>query len=121
MSKAPQEYIDKIKERGFEYGGDLIPENLEGSNRIVRVNLPETKSGFIRGNGEGCWAYILDDEDVEKYDKGEEKFKVALMNHSVYYPGLLAWGTIIQVIGRGDNRPVMDIDWFKEITSIELE
>lgn len=110
-----QEYIEIITGMGFEFAGEELPENPEPSPRLVKVNLPDTEHDWKTGNGEGVWAYIRKEEDVEKYDKGEGSFEVILMNHSLYYMGLLYIGTVLKVDGRGPaSRPVLNKEWITE-------
>lgn len=108
-----EENQQSIIAMGFEYGGDIFPENINGDSRVIKVNLPEYAVGPWRThNGEGIWAYIRTEEDVKKYDDGTGSFDVVLMNHSFYYMGLLKWGCVIKVDGKGPvMRPVINKEW----------
>lgn len=104
-----------IAELGFEYGGDKIPEHFEMDPLVIKVNLPDSRKNYDSGNGEGCWAYIADEADINKYNTGTGKFNVIMMNTSFYWMPFFSWGTIIQVEGRGSkSRPVLDIEWARE-------
>lgn len=111
-----EENKQSIIAMGFEYGADIIPEDISTDPRVIKVNLPEYAVGPWRtGNGEGIWAYIRNAEDVEKYNNASGPFDVVLMNHSFYYMGLLCWGSVIKVVGtRRDTRPVIDKEWLDE-------
>lgn len=130
IDDAKQKKKDEQKEReeankkamldmGFEFGGDEIPESLDGNERVIKVNLPDTKradTNWRIGNGEGCWTYVRHPEDMDKYYRGEGTFEVILLNASFYYMGFLKWGAVIQVEGRGtNNRPVLVRSWINAI------
>jgi hypothetical protein len=94
----------------------LIPENLDNNPRVIKVNIPESYKYYQSGNGEGCFGYIETEEDYKKYDIGEGLFEVILLNSCWEYPELV-YGSVIVAEGRGDNRPVMNWEWFKSITT----
>lgn len=98
--------------------GDEVPTSFEDNKRIIKVNLPDSEENFISGNGEGVWAFIRNEDDMEKYDNGEGSFEVILLNHSMYYYNILSWGNVILVDGRGaSDRPVMNKEWIEQILS----
>lgn len=92
---------------------NAIPEDLKGNKRLIKFNIPESENYYLSGNGEGCWGYIEDDITYEMYDKGIGEFDVILLNDCWEYP-CLVYGTVCQVEGRGDRRPVVKWDWLKE-------
>ena len=95
---------------------DSIPdfklETYEDSGRIIKVNLRNSENE----DSEGIWAFLVKEEDKEKYDKGVGTFEVALLNDPLMYFGLLNWGDFIKVDGNGpENRPRLNIDFAKEL------
>lgn len=82
----------------------------------LKVNLPDNMRGYQGGNGEGCWAYPLTEEDARiiEEDKSGQKAKIILCNHSFYFPPLV-YGSVLQVEMRPGFRPVLDIYWLHEL------
>lgn len=117
MKRTEEEHKQLVISLGFEYGAESIPESVEKDPRVVKVNLPpyREESSWKNGNGEGIWAYIRSEDDLEKYNQGKGTFDVVLMNTSFYYSGLLLWGAVIRVDGRGpSSRPVLNKEWLDE-------
>jgi hypothetical protein len=90
-----------------------IPIDLN-TPRLIKVNLPSDIHGFMSGNGEGCWAYIRNAEDFDKYNSTGQ-FEVILMNDSIYYLDILRYGHVIIVDGKRDKRPVLNKEWIEKI------
>lgn len=104
-------------ENPIENAIDIIKAMSEASKDklYLKVNLPDTISGYRSGNGEGCWALPYTEEDKEILDKDEKdtKAKIILCNDSIYYRPLV-YGSVLQVEIRPDARPVLDIEWMQE-------
>ena len=98
--------------------GNIVHEDLKGNDRLVKFNIPENFSSYQSGNGEGCWGYIENDEIYKKWDEGNEDYEIILLNDCWEYPEL-GWGTVCQVEGRGNKRPVVKWDWLKEHVTIK--
>ncbi len=106
--------IDKIN--SFDPGYKLSEEEFDALNkdRIVKVNLPDTKESAKSGNGEGCFA-ILSESDYMDYTTNKKlgEFKAILVNSSIYYP--IDFGTVVPCKHNGINRPIVDFDWLQSI------
>lgn len=73
-----------------------------------QVNLPDKFESYQSGNGEGCWAVALNEEDreISKYEGPERRqFYAYLANESLYYPHL-EYGSRVLAETRGENRCV---------------
>lgn len=76
-----------------------------------KVNLQEMDNlGSL--NGEGCWAWVPE-EDREEYDSdnGNKVIKVILANSPLEYMGILFWGSELEVQCNGANRPTLSSEW----------
>ena len=92
--------------QGIEYFFEIDIENFSDSEPF-KINLPETKEGFVAGKGEGVWA-ICDKKDYSKWTNDSsvgEKLIIKILNDSIYYENLF-YGTPILVETRGDKRPL---------------
>lgn len=82
----------------------------------IKVNIPYTEQGFKDGNGEGVWV-IVDAETKAIYDSNKntenEVFRGVLDNDSVYYTKLKC-GANVPFVMRGNNRPVVMLDYLKD-------
>lgn len=85
-------------------------------NLCVKVNIPFNMKGYNNGNGEGCWALPLTENDFNIINKGvsNEKAFVVLCNSSIYCSNL-KWSTVIQVNIVTGKRPILDIHWLHQI------
>lgn len=106
MAKKKSRKAEKGETFWIDGSAEVEGIELEGNNRIMKVNVPDNACSWRSGNGEGMWGYIRREEDLPKYDAGEGEFEVILLNTSVCWPQL-PWGTIITAEGRGENRPVI--------------
>lgn len=95
-----------------EYEHIIFP-GLDGemTNELsIKVNIPEDEAGFKSGSGEGIWMLVSPTTkaklDTDYTSKPGEFFFGRLLNHSVYYLGLLRWGMIVPFEMRGHKRPV---------------
>ena len=86
--------------------------NLSGS--LFKGNIPDSKQGYERGNGEGCWWAFETPADKLVYDADVSgtSFMGILCNNSIYYP--LPYGSVLKLEVRPGSRPVVDMHWFKE-------
>ena len=87
------------------------------SERYIKVNLPDNLEDYTNGNGEGVWAYIVDDKDLEKYktDVADEEIKVIICNDSVYYPGMIRYGDELTAELRGGKRPIVNFHMLEKL------
>lgn len=90
-------------------------------SNVFKVNIPGNKSSYKTGNGEGIFACADDetykaliylDEDSRKNGK---IYLVKALNDSIYYGGLIKYGDVLAVEGRGENRPVVILDEIKDM------
>jgi len=86
----------------------LLPENM------IKINLPYTEDRFETGNGEGCLAHPLTEEDAKLLDNNDTAMcvivSVILCNDSVPYP--FPASTIIQVVNsHPGSRWTMSREW----------
>jgi hypothetical protein len=94
----------------------------ERQGEFFKINLPSDYEGYLSGNGEGCFAKGLTEEDSSKAQNNlslKETFNVILCNDSIYLPPLKD-GAIIQCETRGNERPILDIKWLNKITKTEI-
>jgi hypothetical protein len=84
------------------------------NKKVVKFNIPEDYDNYVRGNGEGCWGYIENDDIYRMYNEGKGEFEIILLTDCFEYPEL-KWGTVCLVEGRGDNRPIVKWDWLKKM------
>jgi len=102
---------------GVTHANDLL---FDGSisidpQKMLKINLPFSRSDFIEGRGEGCWAYPLEDVDNDIYESNEigTVFRIILLNDSEYYP--FVFGTKISVVIINEaTRPIMQKQWLAE-------
>lgn len=101
---------DFCKERGFEYGGNEVPELFESNPRIVKMNIVDLDSDS--GNGEGVWVYIRNEDDLAVYNRGIGEYEVVLLNDPLSYNEVLCWGVVLVAEGRCEERPILSPSWF---------
>ena len=78
---------------------------------MFKANLPDSKSKFESGNGEGVWVIPLtkEDESITKSDINGEKSQVIILNDAIYYP--FPYGTILTIENRTGYRPLLNYEW----------
>lgn len=96
-------YISK-EERIFE--DDIDIHDLK-NDEMFKINLPDSKEGYDKGNGEGVWATASEKgfKIWSNDDSYKELFLVRILNDSIYYKGL-SYGDYVLVESRRDCRPV---------------
>lgn len=87
----------------------------------VKANIPANAAEYERGNGEGVFVAI-DGETLEAYNENKTggEYIGSLDNDSWNYPGL-THGTTIPLEMRGENRPVVPLQWLIENYGPEAE
>lgn len=99
----------------------FVNDVKQDETMLFKGNLPLNLTDLANGNGEGCWFQFLNPEDKEKYEaNGDETIEAILLNDSVYWPPI-EYGTVLKLKGRGDKRPVLDVDWVQEMLKDEID
>lgn len=111
--------INEVKEivesRGMVYKGEFLEQlsSEEFNSGMRKVNLQEMKN-LDSLNGEGCWAW-LSEEDRKEYDNdGNGIIKAILANSPIEYMGILFWGSELVLKCNEKCRPTLSKEWVEE-------